>query len=303
MPELSAHQKAAVLVEALPYLRRFYGKTLVIKYGGAAMVKEELKRSFAIDVVLLQTVGINPVVVHGGGPQIGELMKRLGMEPRFVEGLRVTDSETMNVVEMVLVGQVNKSIVATINAHGGEAVGLSGKDGGLIRARKLSISRRSAEAGPPEIIDLGRVGEVESIYPDVLEALEGSRFIPVVAPVGVGDDGEAFNINADHVASALAVALRAERLILLSDVEGVLGSDGSLLSTLTRAESEQLIAKEVIASGMIPKVNACLDALEGGVPKTHIIDGRIPHSVVLELFTDAGIGTEILEKHSEEASP
>lgn len=298
MPEISAHQKAAILIEALPYLRRFYGKTLVIKYGGAAMVKEELKKSFATDVVMLQTVGINPVVVHGGGPQIGQLMKRLGMEPRFVEGLRVTDAETMNVVEMVLVGQVNKSIVADINAHGGNAVGLSGKDGGLITARKLSLSKSKGEAGPPEIIDLGRVGEVESINPEVLTALKGSRFLPVVAPVGVGEDGEAFNINADHVASALAVALGAERLILLSDVEGVIGSDDTLLSTLTRDESERLIAKEVISSGMVPKVKACLDALEGGVPKTHIIDGRIPHSLVLELFTDEGIGTEIVEKHS-----
>jgi acetylglutamate kinase len=298
MAAISSHQKAAILIEALPYLRRFYGKTLVIKYGGAAMVKEELKKSFATDVVLLHTVGINPVVVHGGGPQIGQLMKRLGMEPKFVEGLRVTDAETMNVVEMVLVGQVNKSIVADINGYGGDAVGLSGKDGGLIRARKLALTKPSQEEGrPPEIIDLGRVGEVEAINPEVLKALKDSRFIPVVAPVGVGDDGEAFNINADHVASALAVALRAERLILLSDIEGVLGSDGTLLSTLTRAESERLIAKEVIAAGMIPKVKACLDSLEGGVPKTHIIDGRIPHSLVLELFTDEGIGTEIIEKH------
>lgn len=296
MPAISAHQKAAILIEALPYLRRFYGKTLVIKYGGAAMVKEDLKKSFATDVVLLQTVGINPVVVHGGGPQIGELMDRLGMEPRFVKGLRVTDAETMNVVEMVLVGQVNKSIVADINTYGGNAVGLSGKDGGLIKARKLSLSGSAGEPEPSEIIDLGRVGEVEAINPEALNALKDSRFIPVVAPVGVGEDGEAFNINADHVASALAVALTAERLILLSDVEGVLGSDGTLLSTLTRDESERLMAKEVIASGMIPKVKACLEALEGGVSKTHIIDGRIPHSLVLELFTDEGIGTEIIEK-------
>jgi acetylglutamate kinase len=297
MPAISAHQKAAILVEALPYLRRFYGKTLVVKYGGAAMVKEDLKKSFATDVVLLQTVGINPVVVHGGGPQIGDLMDRLGMEPRFVKGLRVTDAETMNVVEMVLVGQVNKSIVADINTYGGNAVGLSGKDGGLIKARKLSLSRSAEEPEPSEIIDLGRVGEVEAINPEALNALKDSRFIPVVAPVGVGEDGEAFNINADHVASALAVALKAERLILLSDVEGVLGSDGTLLSTLTRDESERLMAKEVIASGMIPKVKACLEALEGGVSKTHIIDGRIPHSLVLELFTDEGIGTEIIEKN------
>ncbi len=298
MAVISAHQKAAILIEALPYLRRFYGKTLVIKYGGAAMVKEELKKSFATDVVLLQTVGINPVVVHGGGPQIGELMNRLGMESRFVKGLRVTDAETMNVVEMVLVGNVNKSIVADIAAYGGQAVGLSGKDGGLIQARKLALSAGPGGSGPPELIDLGRVGEVEAINPEVLRALEGSRFIPVVAPVGVGEEGEAFNINADHVASALAVALRAERLILLSDVEGVLGTDGTLLSTLTRGESEQLIAKEVIAAGMIPKVQACLEALDGGVAKTHIIDGRIPHSLVLELFTDEGIGTEIIQKPS-----
>ncbi|MFQ6672768.1 MAG: acetylglutamate kinase [Candidatus Tectimicrobiota bacterium] len=296
MPAISAHQKAAILIEALPYFRRFFGKTMVIKYGGAAMVKEELKEAFATDVILLQTVGINPVVVHGGGPQIGQLMKQLGMEPRFVEGLRVTDEETMNVVEMVLVGQVNKAIVATINTYGGNAVGLSGKDGGLIRARKLALTRPTEEAGPPEIIDLGRVGEVEAINPEVLQALEGSRFIPVVAPVGVGKDGEAFNINADHVASALAVALKAERLILLSDIEGVLGRDGTLLSTLTRAESERLIADGIIAAGMVPKVKACLDALSDGVPKTHIIDGRTPHSLVLELFTDAGIGTEILDK-------
>ena len=296
MPTISAHRKAAILIEALPYFRRFFGKTLVIKYGGAAMVSEDLKRAFATDLVLLQTVGINPVVVHGGGPQIGQLMKRLGMEPRFVEGLRVTDAETMDVVEMVLVGQVNKAIVANINAYGGAAVGLSGKDGGLIQARKLALTRPTEEPGPSEIIDLGRVGEVEEINPEVLTTLEGSRFIPVVAPVGVGEDGESFNINADHVASALAVALGAERLILLSDVEGILGRDATLLSTITRAESERLIADEVIASGMVPKVRACLEALEGGVPKTHIIDGRTAHSLVLELFTDEGIGTEIIEK-------
>ncbi len=296
MPAISAHQKAAILIEALPYFRRFFGKTMVIKYGGAAMVQEELKKSFATDVILLQTVGINPVVVHGGGPQIGQVMKQLGMEPRFVEGLRVTDDETMNVVEMVLVGQVNKAIVSTINAYGGNAVGLSGKDGRLIQARKLALEKPTEEPGPPEIIDLGRVGEVEAINPEVLQALEGSRFIPIVAPVGGGEHGEAFNINADHVASALAVALGAERFILLSDVEGILGRDGTLLSTLTRAESEQLINDGVIAEGMVPKVRACFDALEGGVPKTHIIDGRTPHSLVLELFTDAGIGTEILDK-------
>lgn len=296
MPDISAHNKAAILVEALPYFRRFFGKTMVIKYGGSAMVKEELKKSFATDIVLLHTVGINPIVVHGGGPQIGQVMEQLGMEPRFVEGLRVTDEETMNVVEMVLVGQVNKAIVANINSHGGQAVGLSGKDGGLIRARKLALTKPSDEPGPPEIIDLGRVGEVEAINPEVLQAIEGPRFIPVVAPVGVGADGEALNINADHVASSLASALGAERLILLSDIEGILGSDGTLLSTLTRAESERLIAEGVINEGMVPKVRACFDALEGGVPKTHIIDGRTHHSLVLELFTDAGIGTEILDK-------
>ena len=296
MPDISAHQKAAILVEALPYFRRFFGKTMVIKYGGAAMVEENLKKSFATDVVLLQAVGISPIVVHGGGPQIGQVMEQLGMEPRFVEGLRVTDDETMNVVEMVLVGQVNKSIVESINAYGGDAVGLSGKDEGLIRARKLALTKPMEEPGPPEIIDLGRVGEVEAINPDVLRDLEGSRFIPIVAPVGVGEDGGAFNINADHVASSIAVALGAERFILLSDVEGILGRDDALLSTLTRAESERLIAEGVINAGMVPKVKACLDALEGGVPKTHIIDGRTPHSLVLELFTDAGIGTEILDK-------
>jgi len=276
-------QKIETLLEALPYIRQFYGKTVVVKYGGNAMVEERLKQSFARDIILMKYVGINPVIVHGGGPQIGELLKKLGKESRFVKGIRVTDEETMDVVEMVLVGKVNKEIVGLINHFGGKAVGLSGKDGGLITAKKLK----------PKGKDMGMVGEVKSINPHVIETLDQSKFIPVIAPVGVGDDGKTYNINADNVAGKIAAALKAEKLILLTDVQGVLDKDKKLISAINIQEAKNLIRKEVAIGGMIPKLECCLDALKGGVSKAHIIDGRIAHAVLLEVFTDAGIGTEI----------
>ncbi len=286
-------EKVNTLLEALPYIKEFYGKTVVVKYGGSAMVENELKRSFAQDLILMKFVGINPVVVHGGGPRIGEFLKRLGKETRFVQGIRVTDDETMDVVEMVLVGKVNKEIVGFINSLGGRAVGLSGKDGGLIRGRKLDPIEIKREGLPPEIIDLGRAGDVFSINPEIISLLDRERFIPVIAPVGVGDGGETYNINADVVAGRIAAALKAEKLILLTDVDGVMDKKGGLLSSISREEVNSLIKEDVITGGMIPKVSCCIDALRGGVRKTHIIDGRIPHALLLEVFTDAGIGTEI----------
>lgn len=286
-----AGQIAHVLIEALPYIRRFRGKTLVLKYGGNAMVDEALKHGFARDVVLLKLVGINPVVVHGGGPQIGRLLERLGKPSRFVDGMRVTDSETMDVVEMVLGGLVNKEIVNLLNHHGGRAVGLTGKDGALIRARKIHLSKVTAEAQVPEIIDLGHVGEVEWIDPSVVDMLVRGNFIPVIAPIGVGEDGGSYNINADLVASKMAQVLGAEKLILLTNTRGVLGRDGSLLTGLSVQEVESLIVDGTIYGGMIPKVRCALDALQGGVKSVHIIDGRVEHAVLLELFTDSGIGT------------
>ncbi len=286
-------EKATVLVEALPYIRQFFGKTLVIKYGGSAMEDEGLKRSFALDIVLLKYIGINPVIVHGGGPQIGELLNRMGKKSQFVEGMRVTDGETMDVVEMVLVGKVNKEIVSLINQHGGKAVGLSGKDGSLVVARKLTMTRPSGKDGSPEVVDIGMVGEVQAVNPGVIKALEQDNFIPVIAPVGMGEAGETYNINADLVAGKVASALKAEKLILLTDVEGVLDEDRHLVPTLDVMKAKRLMARKVISSGMIPKVNCCLNALEEGVAKTHIIDGRIEHSILLEIFTDVGIGTQI----------
>ncbi len=286
-------EKVNTLLEALPYIKEFYGKTIVVKYGGSAMVEDELKRSFAQDLILMKFVGINPVVVHGGGPRIGEFLKRLGKETRFVQGIRVTDDETMDVVEMVLVGKVNKEIVGFINSLGGRAVGLSGKDGGLIRGRKLKPIEIKREGLPSEIIDLGRAGDVFSINPEIISLLDRERFIPVIAPVGVGDGGETYNINADVVAGRVAAALKAEKLILLTDVEGVMDKKGGLLSSLSREDVNSLIEEDVITEGMIPKVSCCIDALKGGVKKTHIIDGRVPHALLLEVFTDAGIGTEI----------
>ena len=286
--------KAAVLIEALPYMRRFQGQTIVIKYGGHAMKDEALKQGFAQDVVLLKYLGLQPVVVHGGGPQISQTLQRMGIESRFVNGMRVTDGETMNVVEMVLVGKVNKEIVSLINAAGGRAVGLSGKDGQLLQAAKMHLYRPRGDEEPPEIIDIGMVGEVTRVNTGILDTLRASDFIPVIAPVGVGLGGETYNINADLVAAQIAGALKAVKLILLTDVAGVLNPEGQVLSTLTRSEVLDGLDREIIIGGMIPKVNCCLEALQAGVGKAHIIDGRVPHAVLLEIFTDTGIGTEIV---------
>ena len=288
--------KAKVLIEALPYIRRFSNKTLVIKYGGSTMEEERLKRNFALDVVLLKYIGINPVIVHGGGPQIGELLKKIGKKSEFIEGMRVTDGETMEVVEMVLVGKVNKEIVNLINQQGVKAVGLSGKDGGLIMAKKMKLTRNKEGEKDPEMIDIGMVGEVTSVHPGVIESLEKENFIPVIAPVGVGEEGETYNINADLVAGKIASALKAEKLILLTDVEGVLDENRRLIPTLEAKHAKTLMAQKVISSGMIPKINCCLEALEEGVTKTHIIDGRVEHSILLEIFTDVGIGTQIFKE-------
>jgi acetylglutamate kinase len=280
--------RAEILMEALPYIQEFHGKTIVIKYGGAAMEQADLKASFARDVILLRCVGITPVIVHGGGPQIGALMKRLGKEPQFVGGMRVTDAETVEIVEMVLVGKINKEIVGLINLHGGRAVGLSGKDGDLIRAR-----RRAHRLPGGELVDIGLVGEVEAINPAAITLLERNGFVPVIAPVGVGATGETYNINADLVAGEIAAALAAEKLIHLTDVQGILGADGRLVSTLSRKDAQRLMDTGVIEGGMLPKVESSLRALEGGTAKAHIIDGRVPHAILLELFTKEGIGTEI----------
>ncbi|HEX2439411.1 MAG TPA: acetylglutamate kinase [Methylomirabilota bacterium] len=278
-----------VLLEALPYIREFRGKSLVIKYGGSAMESDDLKASFALDVILLQLVGINPVIVHGGGPQIGNLMKRLGKEPKFVGGMRVTDAETVEIVEMVLVGKINKEIVGLINHHGGRAVGLSGKDGDLLRAHKRL--HRTADG---QEVDIGLVGEVERVNVEPIRLLEERGFIPVIAPVGVGERGETYNINADLVAGQVAAALGAEKLIHLTDVQGIKGVDGKLVSTLSRKEAERLMQSGVIDGGMLPKVESSLQALEGSTAKAHIIDGRVPHAILLELFTREGVGTEIV---------
>jgi acetylglutamate kinase len=288
--------KANVLVEALPYIRRFYDKTVVIKYGGSAMEEERLKRNFALDVVLLKYIGINPVIVHGGGPQIGELLTKLGKKSQFVEGMRVTDKETMDVVEMVLVGKVNKEIVSFINQQGGKAVGLSGKDARLIIAKKLKLTKSRGKGKPPEVIDIGMVGEVKAINPGVIESLEKENFIPVIAPIGVGEEGETYNINADLVAGKVASALKAEKLILLTDVEGVMDEKKQLIPTLDVKQTKRMISQKIISSGMIPKVTCCLNALEEGVTKTHIIDGRVEHAVLLEIFTDVGVGTQIFKE-------
>jgi acetylglutamate kinase len=287
-------RKAEILIEALPYIRKFEGKTIVIKYGGNAMVDEELKKNFALDVILMNSVGINPVIVHGGGPQIGKTMEKMGKIPRFVEGQRVTDEETMDIVQMVLGGKVNKEIVSLINHNGGNAVGLTGKDGRMIRARKLVVQSPSPETGVPEIIDLGKVGEVEEIHPELIEVITATGAIPVIAPVGEGANGDSYNINADLVAGSLAAALQAEKLILLTDVEGILDGEKRLVKTATKKDVEKMKKRKIITSGMLPKVTACFRALEGGVKKTHIIDGRIRHAVLLEVFTKGGVGTEIL---------
>ncbi len=290
-------EKAKVLIDALPYMQEFRHKTIVIKYGGHAMVDDNLKRQFALDVILLKQIGINPVIVHGGGPQINQLLDRLGIKPSYIEGMRVTDGETMGVVEMVLVGQVNKQIVGLINHCGGKAVGLSGRDGDLVCAEKMKVSSKKAQKdmgdAPPELIDLGRVGKVTKVNSGVLESLYRNDFIPVIAPVGVGEDGQAFNINADLVAGAIAGALSAEKLILLTDVPGVKDKKDKLLTSLSRGEIEGLIENETIAGGMIPKVRCCMEALHQGVGKTHIVDGRVEHSILVEMFTREGVGTEI----------
>ena len=293
MDTKNAHNIARVLIEALPYIQRFADKTVVIKYGGNAMVDEDLKKSFARDVVLLKQVGINPVIVHGGGPQIGRLLEQLGKKSEFVEGMRVTDRETMDVVQMVLGGLVNKEIVNLINQIGGRAVGLTGKDGGLIRARQLKISRKSPELQEPEIIDLGHVGEVASIDPGIVHMLDHGDFIPVVAPIGVGEDGTSYNINADLVAGKLAAVLGAEKLMLLTNTPGVLDQEGKLLTGLSASAVEDLIADGTIHGGMLPKIRCALDAVASGVKTAHIIDGRVEHAVLLELFTDQGVGTLI----------
>ncbi len=283
---------APVLAEALPYIQHFHGRTIVIKYGGNAMTDESLKRSFARDVVLMKLVGMNPVVVHGGGPQIGQLLDRIGKKSEFVEGLRVTDSETIDVVEMVLGGLVNKDIVALINAHGGRAVGLSGKDGGLIRARKL-VLRKEGASDKDETVELGFVGEIESINPAVVDTLDEGDFIPVIAPIGTGEDGKTYNINADTVAGKLAVTLGAEKLILLTNTPGVLDQQGELLTGLSESRVQELIQEGVITGGMLPKVRCALDAVSGGVRTATISDGRVPHATLLETLTDQGVGTQI----------
>jgi acetylglutamate kinase len=292
---ISHKDRAKILIEVLPYIRRFNGATIVIKYGGHAMVDEQLKQEFALDVILLKYVGMNPVVVHGGGPQIGDFLKRLSIESEFVDGMRVTDRQTMDVVEMVLVGKVNKEIVNLINQNGGMAVGLSGKDGNLISAKKMKYLRKRDEDPVPEIIDMGMVGEITSVDTDILLTLMGKEFIPVIAPVGAGSGGETYNINADLVAGKVASALGARKLVLLTDTEGVLDEKGDLISTLMMQEAKEGISGGMIKGGMIPKVNCCLAALGEGVSKTHIIDGREPHAILLEILTKIGVGTEIVQ--------
>ena len=288
--QTSAARKAEILAEALPYIRRFHGRTIVIKYGGNAMTDERLKSSFAHDVVLLKLVGMNPVVVHGGGPQIEQLLARVGKKGEFVQGMRVTDEETMTIVEMVLAGQVNKEIVELINTAGGKAVGLTGQDGGLIRARRMTLADKER---PGERIDIGQVGEVESIDPSVIQTLTGNGFIPVIAPIGSGAHGETYNINADLVAGKVAEVLRAEKLVLLTNTPGVLDKDGKLLSGLTAKRIDELFADGTISGGMLPKISSALDAARAGVNSVHVIDGRVDHCLLLEIMTDSGVGTMI----------
>jgi acetylglutamate kinase len=287
------HRVAATLVEALPYMRRFAGSTFVIKYGGHAMGSPELARDFARDVVLLKQVGVNPVVVHGGGPQIKAMLDRLKIKSEFVEGLRVTDAATVEIVEMVLAGSINKQIVTAIQAAGGQAVGLSGKDGNLIEASKLTRTRRDPGSHIEQVLDLGFVGQPTRIHTKVLEAFEGTDIVPVIAPIGVGTDGHTYNINADTVAGAIAAAFTARKLLMLTDVEGVLGPDGRLISELTASAARALIADGTVSGGMIPKLETCLQALDHGVGAAHVLDGRLPHVILLETFTEAGVGTKL----------
>ncbi|MCD6188136.1 MAG: acetylglutamate kinase [Desulfuromusa sp.] len=286
-------EKANVLMETLPWIRRFSGKTIVIKYGGNAMVEAHLKESFARDVIMMKYIGLNPVVVHGGGPQIGKVLEAMKIESQFIQGMRVTDSETMDVVEMVLGGKVNKEIVTNINRYGGKAVGITGKDGGLIQARKLEMRAVNPDTLTPEIIDIGMVGEVELVDPTIIRSLKENNFIPVIAPIGGGLNGETYNINADLVAGRIAGALKAEKLILLTDVEGVKDKQGKLISTIDIQRVPDLINNGTISGGMIPKVNCCVDAVEEGVTRAHIVDGRMEHACLLEMFTDKGIGTVV----------
>jgi acetylglutamate kinase len=291
---LNSMQRADILLEALPYIKRFYNKTIVIKYGGHAMADDELKDKFAKDVVMMKYIGINPVVVHGGGPQIGDFLRKLGKESKFIQGMRVTDKETMDIVEMVLVGKVNKEIVGLINSHGGNAVGLSGKDGNLISAEKYLLSEEKAKHTPSEIIDIGLVGKVKAINAQLISSLTQNGFIPIIAPTGIGDAGETYNINADIVAGEIAAALKAEKLLLLTDVQGVMDKSKKLINTMNGKKAQHLIEEGVIEGGMFPKIKCCLKALKGGVNKTHIVDGRLKHAILLEIFTDKGIGTEIV---------
>jgi len=285
-------EKASTLVESLPYIRRFYGKTIVVKYGGSAMVEDELKNNFAKDIVLLKYVGINPIIVHGGGPQIAEMLDKMGIKTKFVSGMRVTDKETMSVVEMVLAGKVNKDIVNLINKNGGSAIGLSGKDGQLLTAEKLMVENDSTILQAPEIMDIGHVGRVKGVDANVIQSVS-KDFIPIIAPVGIGDDYEAYNINADLVAGSVAAAVKAEKLIMLTDVRGVLDNDKRLISSIKTDDVPRLKVDKIIRGGMIPKTDAAVTALQAGVNKAHIVDGRILHSVLLEIFTDSGIGTQI----------
>ena len=287
-------KKADILLESLPYIKEFAGRTIVIKYGGSAMVSENLRSNFARDIILLRYVGIKPVVVHGGGPQIGKTLEKMGKKTRFVRGHRVTDDETMDVVEMVLGGKVNKEIVTLIQKHGGKAVGLTGKDGGLFFAEKLLIEESTEGDGPPEIIDPGKVGRITSVHPEVIHRLDEGNFIPVIAPVGVDADGNTYNINADSVAGAIAAALKAEKLLLMTDVPGITDEKGDLVSSLDRKALDQMVASGVVHGGMIPKVDAATFSIEEGVSKVHIVDGRVDHAVLLEIFTQTGIGTEIV---------
>jgi acetylglutamate kinase len=296
MKENPSHHIAHVLIEALPYIKKFKNKTVVVKFGGNAMIDDELKHSFARDIVLMKLVGINPIIVHGGGPQIGKLLKRLNITTQFVDGMRVTDSETMDVVEMVLGGQVNKEIVSLINLHGGKAIGLTGKDGDFIHARKINLKQLTKESQASEIIDLGHVGEVSSIDPAVVNMLCNSDFIPVIAPIGVGEDGHSYNINADLVAGKVAEVLKAEKLLLLTNTAGILDKNKKLLTGLSITDIDDLIADGTIEGGMIPKTQCATDALKGGVSSVHIIDGRVDHALLLELFTDQGVGTLLVRR-------
>ena len=291
--KLAPAAKAGVLAEALPYIKRFHGKTIVVKYGGSAMTDEHLKQCFARDVVLLKLVGMNPVVVHGGGPQIESLLARVGKKGEFVQGMRVTDAETMDLVEMVLGGQVNKEIVNLINQHGGKAVGLTGKDGNFIRAKKLLMANKDA---PGDLIDIGQVGDIVSIDPSLIALLDSGAFIPLIAPIGVGSEGETYNINADVVAGKIAEVLKAEKLVLLTNTPGVLDQSGKLITGITPKQIDDMVADGTLSGGMLPKISSALDAARGGVKGVHIIDGRVEHALLLEILTDEGVGTLIKSK-------